>query len=391
MPAEPDRGFLARLTHLWWGRLPAAVHRLSPPAALCLTDGTHLATWPPLAALGPPVALAAGLALGWSHPGFPLLWSQSVLFVAGVAAVGVLSAALGAWLVAGFAVGDFFLADHGWPAAIPAAAPGVFGGQLPELLRLRLPLVIGYLLLLLVAARLPVFAKTLLANTVGGRSVPMASRPLAGAALLGAHALVTNALVWAWVQAVPVLIRPRFTWLGALAPPGSAYVPLQVEGNLVVAVVVIASVVRLTRQLTLASRRDVQAKLDGIQEPVLSIGRTGPPGAGRRWVRAVGAGLATTALACGILASTTEAVLVFGGAVVLGVPGGHLVGGRPGAGDACRRRRGPRPGPGRARGSPGRRETRPRAPWHGPGPRVREGGDDGRPGSGVQAGRHADA
>jgi Peptidase C39 family len=315
---QPESGPLARLTHLWWGFLPAVVYQVSPRAGLCLTDGIHIATWRLLAGVGPPAAFAAGLGFGWFHPGFPLIWSQSVLFIAGIALVGTLSAGLGTWLVAGFAVGDFFGADHGWPAVIPASAPGVFGAELPEPLRLRLPLIIGYLLLLLLAARIPLFAKTLLADAVGGRFLRRVGRPLTAAALVGAHMLVTGALVWAWTRAVPVLIRPRFTWMGALAPPEPAYGPLQTQGELVIAVAVLVSALRMARQVSLASQEKVQEDLDRIQRPVLYVARhTSPPGSARRWLRAFGAGLVTTLLACGILANIAEAVFVFVGAVLL--------------------------------------------------------------------------
>jgi hypothetical protein len=69
-----------------------------------------VAAWPHVADAGPPACFAAGLLLGWWHPGFGLAWSQSIPFMALVTVVGTLSGALGAFLVAGYAVGDLFLA-----------------------------------------------------------------------------------------------------------------------------------------------------------------------------------------------------------------------------------------------------------------------------------------
>jgi hypothetical protein len=298
-----------RLTRFWWGRLPAVAYRLSPQLGIWLADGIHLATWRAVSSAGP----------RWAHPGFPTIWSQSVAFMTIVAVLGTVSAALGAYFVAGFAAGDFALAAHGWPAVVPAAAPGVFGADLPAPVRLRLPLLIGYLLLVLLAVRIPVLTKNLLAEAAnrGGRSrrgPPVGAMALA----VAAHAVVTGALVWAWVQAVPVLIRPRFTWLGSLAPPADAVGPLQAQGDVVVVAAMAASIARMVHQFPLALEGDVQARFDAIQEPVLSTARSAkPPGAARLWLRAVAGSVTIVLVSCGILANAAEALVVLGAAVAL--------------------------------------------------------------------------
>src|SRR5215510_4471049 len=168
-----------------------------------------------VAAVAPPAAFALGLLLGWQHPGFRLVWAESIPVMAAVVFVGAMSASLGGLAVVGFAVGDFALANQHWPVPVPPAAAGVFAAALPEPIRMRLPLLIGYLLLLLVAARIPLLAKTVLADAMRsrlGRDPGLGTRVVA----VTAHATITGALVWAWVNALPVLIRPRFTWIGAL-------------------------------------------------------------------------------------------------------------------------------------------------------------------------------
>ena len=125
----------------WWGRTPAALSRLSPALGLAVSDGIHVAAWPYVADWGPPACFAVGFLAGWIHPGLDVLWSQSLLLMGLVAAVGTLSGALGAWLVAGFAVGDFFLA-HAQPAYLPSPAPHVFAIH-NAVIQYRLPLVLG--------------------------------------------------------------------------------------------------------------------------------------------------------------------------------------------------------------------------------------------------------
>src|SRR5437588_7038682 len=79
-----------------------------------------------------------------------------------------------------------------------------------------------------------------------------------------------------------------------------------------------------------------------------------------------------------------------GGAIVLVVPGGHGVGGHPGAGDAPGGSGRPSLGAGGARRCPRHGPAGVRAPRYGPGPRIRQGGNDGRAGGGVPAGRPGD-
>lgn len=305
------------ILRLWWGRLPALVYRLSPTAGLGLADGVHLADWPPVGALAPPAALALGLVLGWQHPGFQMVWAESIALISLIVAVGAMSASLGGLLVLGFAIGDFLLGDQHWPVPVPPAAPGVFGALLPEAVRLRLPLLIGYLLLLLVGARIPLLAKTLMADALRALAGRL-PRSAIGAIALAGHATVSGALVWAWVHALPVLIRPRFTWIGALAPPDTVFTPLQTQGDVVIAAAVVASLVRMLHQLALASRKDVQTRFDAIQAPVIEAARLAtPPSRARLWIRSASAAVMTALLACGILANVAEVLIILGGTFAL--------------------------------------------------------------------------
>ena len=298
---------LPDLAPWWWGRTPAALSRISPSLALSLSDGIHVAAWPSVADLGPPACFALGLLAGWTHPGFDVLWSQSLLFMALVAAVGTLSAALGAYLVAGFAVGDWVFARH-QPAFMPDPAPHVFAIH-NATLQFRLPLIVGYALLALLAVRIPMTAKALTAQLPLRQA--WSRRARLAVALLG-HAVATLAMVAFWVQATPVLIRPIFTWAGDLAPPTDVITPLQQHGSVVVLAAVVASAVRMIHQFPLAFDPAIQSRFDRLQAPLLSDDRLRvPPSPRRRWASAIARGAFTTLVAVGIFANAVEAVVMF--------------------------------------------------------------------------------
>lgn len=302
------------VSRVWWGLLPSGVSRASPDTALALSDGVHVTHWPAVGEVGPPLMFILGLLLGWSHPGFPAFWSQSVVFMALVGAVGTMSAALGAYLVAGFAVGDFFLAHSDATALAHNAAPNVFAPH-DQTLRLRVPLILGYCLLGLLAVRIPMLAKALTFQLPIRQAWTQRGR--LAAALLG-HAIVTLTVVWFWIQAVPVLIRPVFTWTGGLAPPTEAVNPLQQHGATVVTVAVASSVARMLHQFPLAFDAKAQAWFDTVQAPLQRRPFLAkPPSMPRKCVRALVRGGFTTFLAVGIFADLFEAVVLFATTTVL--------------------------------------------------------------------------
>lgn len=314
MPGSEPAAQPSWVARLWWGRLPSGISRASPDAALAMTDGVHVTRWRAVGEAGPPLFFVLGLLLGWSHPGFPDFWSQSIPFMALVGAIGTISAALGVFLVAGFAVGDFLLAHPGSATVVHDAAPNVFAPN-DHTLRLRIPLILGYCLLGLLAVRIPMLAKALTFQLPIRQTWTQRSR--LAVALFG-HAVVTLTMVWFWIQAVPVLIRPVFTWTGGLAPPTEAVSPLQQHGATVVTVAVASSVVRMLHQFPLAFDGKAQDWFDTIQAPLRRRPfLSKPPSWPRKWVRALVRGVFTTFLAVGIFADGFEALVLFATTTVL--------------------------------------------------------------------------
>jgi hypothetical protein len=218
--AENDwrTGFL----RLLWIRVPLRARKLSGHLALILTDGYYLVAWPRWAAMLPLLALLTGCVIGWNRWGFVTVFSESMPLMILAAGLGILSGNLGCFFLVGFAASDFY---H---------SPVPF----------RLPLLIAYALLGQLTTAIPVFTKLLLAQMPPPDAWPRRLR--FGLAVAG-HLFLITAMVALWVQVVPLLIRPVFTWQGA-QPPKEAMEPLQLYGLILVAVAFLASLARMILQ-----------------------------------------------------------------------------------------------------------------------------------------------
>lgn len=302
----PDR-FL-RHGGLWlWAELPLRALRFSSRLGTALVDGSYLAAWHRIAALAPPVAFLAGVALGWSHWTFRTAFSESLLILLIAAFVGVMSAHLGLMFTLGLAMGDLFLTYASWKA----------GGylrwgnwtSLQHLVRIWVPLLIQYGLLSMLTVNLPLITKGLLAQF---RPPASWNRPTRFAMALGGHAFLTYVLVYFWVQTVPVLIRPVFTWRGS-QPTVAAMTPLQLNGMWVLMVAVLASALRMCLQGMTASRPDLGARLDELQER-LAVSASIAPLDQRlpSWLTALGGAVWSTLILAGLLQSWLDWLLLSG-------------------------------------------------------------------------------
>ena len=301
-----DKGWSHVLVHYAWIRLPLVARRLSGKLTRALVDGHYLTAWPPAAAVLPPIALLAGLFIGWQHWGFTVVFSESMVVMIGAAVLGILSGHLGVLFVVGFALGDFFLSDTPWS----------------PFLQVRLPQVIEYSLLGLLTAMTPVLTKTLLVQLTPPDAIP---RPVRfGFAVLG-HVALTCAIVYLWIQIVPVLIRPVFTWQGS-APTNVAVAPLQHSGMALVVAAGCASLVRMALQGMTAFQGVYGERLDALEaelaaaEPVQPLVDRLPALA-----RIAGRTLWALLLLAGMLQFWLDALLLAGIIMVLQVARERLV------------------------------------------------------------------
>jgi hypothetical protein len=283
---------LSWLADLWWLRLPAATRRKSESLFAIFVDGYYLVAWPAAAALAPVLLLLSGLVMGWQQAGFESAFSESMLLMMVIAIVGVLSANLGLYFTLGFALGHFLL----WHDA-----------SVDEFARTKVPLLIEYGLIFLLAVGVPMATKSLLSQftppRVRGRMV------LLGVAVAG-HAAVTGVLVYLWAQCVPILIRPVFTWQHE-QPPTEAISPLQTDDYQLTAVAVGASFVRMGLQGATTFRPAARARVDAWRQRLSRDADSRDVHfRGSSLAAAVAVSAVSTFMLAGMFSTWTEAVLL---------------------------------------------------------------------------------
>ncbi|MBV9525338.1 MAG: hypothetical protein JOZ46_05935 [Candidatus Dormibacteraeota bacterium] len=191
-----------RMADLWWGRVPGRAARLSSGLGTVFSDGAYLEAMPQVAALAPLLALLLGFIAGWRHPLAVDLFTTSVAVMVLALVVGTLSAAVGAWLVIGYAVGDIVL----------GLRDAVFLGGFTNSGKTWAALILCDIVFALLVVLIPLTARVL-ANEVGARWLAARGQ----APVVAIAAVASGLLVFAWTQAALVLTRPYFTWHG-LAP-----------------------------------------------------------------------------------------------------------------------------------------------------------------------------
>jgi hypothetical protein len=292
--------------NVWWIRLPLAVRRVSAGIADALLDGYYLVAWPLPAMIAPPTVFVLSLLIGALHPGFDLVYSESLAILLLATVLGVLSAHLGLLFVLGYALGDFFI----WHSRWVCSSDGGWLARLcwEQVLRSRLPLLIAYGVLALVTVGIPIATKGLLAQFPPPRSV---NRTFWFSFLMVAHAALTGVLVFFWAQAVPLLIRPVFTWSGS-SPPIEAMSPLQQQVAPLILAVVVASLVRMALQGATAALPRPAARISAWEARLrlaIAVGpaasKSVPPA-----VHAVTAAAWSTLLLAGLFEGWLDAIVI---------------------------------------------------------------------------------
>jgi hypothetical protein len=230
-----------QLIELWWGDLPARAARLSGALGFVLRDGEYLESVPPAAAYAPPVALLVGLLAGWVHPFAQEPFTTSIVLMAVALAVGTISAACGAWLFVGYAVGDLFVARG------PA-----FGGTVGNDLKTYAAILLCDIVFAMLIVIIPITARALSAE-VTARWFPQRGE-------LPTHIIsvvAVAALAFAWAQGALVLTRPFFTW-HSLSIPTAEVQALQLAAVVLPTIAALAMASRAvleTQLLTIATAR----------------------------------------------------------------------------------------------------------------------------------------
>lgn len=254
---------IEQLTELWWIRLPQAVRRVALRPVLVLVDGLYLTAWPRVAAALPALSLLLGLLFGAFHPGFRDVFSQSWPVLILAVLLGIFSGQLGALFLVGFAFGDFFLFHGEWTYR---------GSFLRNLIQVRVPLLIEYGLLAFMTTGIALATKSLLAELRPPQRLPRQART---ALAFGGHLGLTLLFVYLWMQVVPILIRPVFTWPGG-SPPVDAMEILQQQGWPLLVFAGIASLGRMALQQVVARRESLSAVVDARERQLNNVGPLAP-------------------------------------------------------------------------------------------------------------------
>lgn len=291
----------------WWVLLPFRASRLSRKLPFTFLDGLYMAAWPAVAAWAPVLSLLTGLAVGWWHPGFESVFSESLVVLMICAIVGISSANLGLLFIAGFIFGDFFLYHISWTEVGWRRDEGFF----ENVIKVRFPLLIEYGLLYVLMVKIPMVTKALTAQ-LRFPFLPLKTGFNIAAVL---YTLITGVLVYFWTHTVPVLIRPVFTWVSS-SPPSQATVPLQQYEWVVIFVAVITAAIRMLLQGMTAFRSEVGKPLDELERelrelpPVKSLSDRVNP-----WFSAAAASLWSVLMIAGVYKSWIDPILI--GALIL--------------------------------------------------------------------------
>ena len=195
------------LVEMWWDRLPLLAGRISRTLSIVLADGLYLAAWPRLAAFAPPLALLAGFLAGWPQLGANWDFTQSFFVLILAVIFGFLSSHLGAMFVLGYGVAQFFVFEQ-----TALGEPGALGE-----LQIRVALLIAYAALAVMAVVIPFSVRLLRVQT----SMPQPDRPDLRLVVESAFSGIVGAfLLFVYLQAVPLLIRPVYTWWRGSPLPG---------------------------------------------------------------------------------------------------------------------------------------------------------------------------
>ncbi len=275
------------LTALWWIRLPRKASRMSRGLAFALADGHFLATYPLLGLLITPASVITGLVCGVNTLGYARSFTESLVVMSLAVSFGFLAGQSGLAFVSGFAVGDFFLGQTKW-TFYSLTHNGIFyDGFLAGLLRVRLPMLIAYLLMAALAVGIPVLIRRLLYELPGAHRLPAWLGFGIGGLL---NVMLVYVGVTLWAAGAAVMIRPMFTWSAnsrvwgvdlpsEQAVPVRAIQPLQMDAAVIARIAVIAVLVRLGLLALawfvhpLASR--MRAIEHGLAEPIAEVDRPG--------------------------------------------------------------------------------------------------------------------
>jgi hypothetical protein len=322
---------LARAAAWVWLTVPRRLTARLPFLRDVAGDGHFLTAWPAVALALPALCLVGGFWCGAGAGDYDFAVTESVFLLSVLVALGAFATQLGLLALVGFALGDFFVRFTVWSYTVLGLgrvdlAPGATGdaverssglldsGYVAGLWRVRLPLVLLYLLLGVGVVVVPRLARAIAGLALRALRVPLRlDWPVASLAYLVTLWLALSG----WAASLPLLIRPYFAWKGGVAaqvPPAQAIVPLLSFRQEIVAAAVVAAILRQLLVLAVERRRDLAGRVDvvvSLGEPAQAAREPTPWGT---VLRILGAGLLGAFMMAGTLERAwtwTLAIAVF--------------------------------------------------------------------------------
>lgn len=239
----------------------------------------------------PPAAFLVGMVLSLVRPREEVVYTQSLLLVAVAVVVAGFGGQLGGQFLLGYVISDLVRGSD--------LEYYLDRGLLYGFLRVRVPQILSYIWLGTLTVTAPFLAVGLRRITL--RSLP--ERVAANVWVRGAlQGFLYGALVYAWSQAIPLLIRPIFVWTRGVPPVSAAYY-MQAYEHLLVTLGVASGMVRAYLEHRVAQVSRIGDSSTAVLWPV-------PPWA--KWppvVQIVAGGALSVFLLAGMILSWWEALL----------------------------------------------------------------------------------
>jgi hypothetical protein len=208
-------GSISRLTRFWWLQLPIAVSRISNNLSIMFIDGIYTIAWQRFAAFLPLAILIVGVISGLERFGSEELFTQSFVILIVSIIFGTFGSQFGIMFMLGFIISDLFLYQ----------SPDFryYNYTLEEQIKLFVAKLITYVGLGMISLVIPFLARILALQMPYSR---IASLKIRLCVNIITSAVACFILISIFMQALAILIRPFYIWIGTLPPVNSVF-PVQ--------------------------------------------------------------------------------------------------------------------------------------------------------------------
>jgi hypothetical protein len=208
--------YISSLMRFWWLRLPIAVSRISNNLSIMFIDGIYTTSWQRLAAFLPIAIFIIGVISGLERSGNEELFTQSFLILIMSIIFGSFGSQFGIMFMLGFIISDLFMYQ--------SSDFRIY--TVDEQIKLFIGKLITYVGLGMISVIIPFLARILALQMPYARITSLKIRLFVNIII---SAVACFALISIFMQALAILIRPFYIWIGDF-PPVSSVFPVQEQG-----------------------------------------------------------------------------------------------------------------------------------------------------------------